>query len=95
MLPTSDVGGVDAAVSHVLWCLNCAADIGGQLHTACTAPARERQASAVCRAVDYGESAIVLSRIADDASSGIHNSLELVCDILGRPSEKGVAIVHA
>jgi len=32
----------------------CAADIGGPLHTASTVPARERQASAVCRAVVIG-----------------------------------------
>ena len=30
----------------------CAADIDGPLHTACTAPAEERPASAACRAGD-------------------------------------------
>ena len=33
-----------------------------------------------------GESAIVLPRVGDDASSGIHNSLELVCGRLGCPA---------
>jgi len=68
---TSNVGGVDAAVRHVLWygvachpadadeqcrrcgcsgpscaVVLCAADIDEPLHTACTAPAEERPASA-------------------------------------------------
>ena len=40
-----------------------------------------------------GESAIVLPLVGDDASSGIHNSLELVCGRLVCPRENGVAIV--
>jgi len=42
-----------------------------------------------------GESAIVVPRVADDASSGIHNWLKLVCGRLGCPSENGVTVVHA
>jgi len=42
-----------------------------------------------------GKSAIVLPRVGDDASSGIHNSLELVCGRLGCPHENGIAIVDA
>jgi len=41
------------------------------------------------------ESAVVLTRVADDTSGSIQYSLELVCGGLGCPSEKGVAVVHA
>jgi len=40
------------------------------------------------------ESAVVLPRVADDASGSTQNSLELVCGRLGCPSENGIAIVH-
>jgi len=41
------------------------------------------------------EWAIVLPRVADDASGSIQYSLELVCGRLGCLSENGVATVHA
>jgi len=44
---------------------------------------------------EMAESAVVLPRVADDASGSIQYSLELVCGRLGCPSEKGVAVVHA
>ena len=43
---------------------------------------------------EMAESAVVLPRVADDASDSIQNSLELVCGGLGCPSENGVAVVH-
>ena len=43
---------------------------------------------------EMAESAVVLLRIADDASGSIHYSLELVCGRLGCPSENGIAVVH-
>jgi len=43
-MPTSNVGGVDAAVRRAV--VLCAADIDEPLHTACTAPAEECPASA-------------------------------------------------
>jgi len=44
---------------------------------------------------ETAESAVVLPRVADDASGSIQYALELVCGGLGCPSENGVAIVHA
>ena len=37
---------------------------------------------------------VVLSRVADDTSSGVQNSLELVCEGLGCTGENSVAVVH-
>jgi len=44
---------------------------------------------------EMAESAVVLPRVADDASGSIQYTLELVCGGLGCPGENGVAIVHA
>jgi len=37
---------------------------------------------------------VVLSRVADDTSSGVQNSLELVGEGLGCTGENSVAVVH-
>ena len=42
------------------------------------------------------QAAVALAGVADDANSGVHYSLKLVGDELGRRrSENGVAVVHA
>jgi len=43
---------------------------------------------------EMGESTVVLLRVADNASSSIQYSLELVYGGLGCPSGHGVAVVH-
>ena len=40
------------------------------------------------------QSVVVLSRVADDTSSGVHDSLELVGEGLGCTGENSVAVVH-
>ena len=76
--------------------LYAAADIDGPLHAASILDPQQRPASAARRATvqEMAESAVVLLRIADDASGSIHYSLELVCGRLGCPSENGIAVVH-
>jgi len=43
---------------------------------------------------EMAESAVVLPRVAEDASGSIRYSLELVCGGLGCPSVNGVVVVH-
>ena len=73
----------------------CAADINRPLHTACTCIGwgMSSQCSSSCMQ-EMGESTVVLLRVADNASSSIQYSLELVCGGLGCPSRHGVAVVH-
>ena len=89
VLPTSNCLRYGcSSLSCILWCF-----VLQTLHTTCTAPARERPASAAHHAVGWW--AIVLPRVANDASSDIHNSPKLVCGRLGCLSENGIGVVHA
>jgi len=87
---------VDAAARHVydvLWCsvLQTSIDRCTQL---VLHPLRNVQPVQLVMQ-EMAESAVVLPRVADDASGSIQYSLELVCGGLGCPTENGVAIVHA
>jgi len=90
---TDSIYGKDAAISHVMWrlVLQTAVDHCTQL---VLHPLRNVEPVQFV-VQQIGESAIVLLRVGDDASSGIHNSLELVCGRLGCPHENGIAIVDA
>jgi len=83
---------VDAAVFHVLWCLVLQTSVNRRAQLVHPLG----NIKPVQLVVQYiGEFAIALPRVADDASSGIHNSLKLVCGRLGCPSENGVTVVYA
>ena len=91
MLTRGSICGKDAAIFHVVWCpivLQTAVD-------RCTLVLHPLgNVEPVQLVVEQtGESAIVLPRVGDDASSGIHNSLDLVCGRPGCPHENGIAIV--
>jgi len=83
MLATSNVRGVDAAVRHVLWCfvLQTSMDRCTQL---VLHPLKNVQPVQLVMQ-EMAESAVVLPRVADDASGSIQYSLELVCGGLGCP----------
>ena len=94
VLTTGSICGKDAAIFHVVWCLVLQTAMNRCTQLIVLHPLGN--AEPVQFVVEQiGESAIVLPRVGDDASSGIHNSLELVCGGLGCPHENGIVIVDA
>jgi len=75
--------------------LYAAADIDGPLHVQLVLHPVKNVQPVQLVVQEMAESAVVLLRVADDASGSIHYSLELVCGRLGCPSENGIAVVHA
>jgi len=69
----------------------CAADIGEP--TYCTHSGTSSQCSSSC---SIGESAIVLPRVANDAGSGIHNSLEQLSVVdLDAPARMALQYIYS
>ena len=93
MLTTGSICGKDAAIFHVVWCLVLQTAMNRCTQLVLDLLGNVEPVQFVVEQI--GESAIVLPRVGDDASSGIHNSLELVCGRLGCPRENGIAIVDA
>ena len=94
VLTTGSICRKDTAIFHVVWCL-----VQQTAMNRCTQlvlhPLGNVEPVQFVVKQQIVESAIVLPRVGDDASSGIHNSLELVCGRLGCPHENGIAIVDA
>ena len=95
MLTTGSYCGKDAAIFHVLWRLVLQTAMNRCTQLVLHPLWNVEPVQFVVEQI--GESAIVLPRVGDDASSGIINrwSYELVFGRLGYPHENGIAIVDA
>ena len=93
VLTTGSICGKDAAIFHVMWCLVLQTAVDRCTQLVLHPLWNVEPVQVVVEQI--GESAIVLPRVGDDASSGIHNSLELVCGRLGCSHENSIAIVDA
>jgi len=93
VLTSGSICSEDAAVFHVVWRLVLQTAMNRCTQLVLHPLGNVEPVQLVVEQI--GESAIVLPRVGDDASSGIHNSLELVCGRLGCPHENGIAIVDA
>ena len=90
VLMTGSICGKDAAVFYVMWRLVLQTAMNSYTQLVLHPLGNVEPVQLVVEQI--GESAIVLPRVGDDASSGIHNSLELVCGRHGCLRENGVAI---
>ena len=97
VLTTGSICSEDAAIFHVMWrlVLQTAMNRCTQTQLVLHPLGNVEPLQLVVEQIGESGRDRTSARVGDDASSGIHNSLELVCGRLGCPRENGIAIVDA
>jgi len=92
MLPTGDVGDWCAEIHQVWWSLALQTTVDSRAELVVDSLRHIQPVQFVMQ--QLRQSVVVLSRVADDTSSGFQDSLELVGEGLGCTGENSVAVVH-